>query len=548
MKQSKKRNIKPSQFFTFILIVIIGVAVILIMLSGGHVTVYRNPDNGKAVSRPIQDKINQIYAQDNIKSQYQTLEQTKQEFVSNRGNIPQPIIETENQLIREMVADIDKTARKTQTDPIDTLPDFQELINLYEQLPQLPIADSMEDLKQTYSKELNSGEKDLIQEYISQYNNYYPIYDYFNDDAKEIIDTIAKKLGYRGIEGWEQSRQELIANGVRLVEYLKARHQIATETDDLLWAYDIAKETIPLYSEIPFNDKLPNIEAELMQSISRIKYIWQEYSEDKNRIIEKIKDAQEIYESINLSIESRIDRLEEKLKEADSIKRSFSLKKRIIRFQNDLVSNYYDDFENGIASMLNQYVTSHGFQNIINEKSVKQLKDTFQNYLKKDFVMKFHITAKVTMINEAMTYLKTLSDYDRFQVTVNSLTVDKDLGKMSVSIVTYPSTKDYDGSKIRSYNQTEAIQPVKKDGSFVYEYNNVLEFPYDAGEQIIIMLDSDEEGLKYVSSNNTAYPEDKRGYHFQVFSEMGFDYHNMKIDFNTTDIPDYPIFFGKLFS
>jgi hypothetical protein len=549
MKQKKNRKIKPSQFFPFILIIIAGIILLSILLSDKPVQVYRaNTQKDEVALKPIRDKIDNIFEEESIETRYIKLEETKEDLRTNRGNIPEPVIQAENQLIRDTVSRIQSTKEYAESDPLNTLPDFQQLISLYEQLPQLPVADSMEELKQSYTKDFNSGEKDLIQKYITLYNNFYPIYEYFNEDAVEIIDTIAKNLGYKGIEGWEESKQELIQTGVRLVEYLQARYKIANETEDLLWAYDIAKETIPLYSDIPFNNKLPGIEAELIQHTNRIKYLWQDYSEEKNIIQEKIREAEDLYRKISLSIEQRISELDKMLKDADKIKRSFSLKKSIIRFQNELVKDFYNDFENEISNMLNQYVTDNGFQNIINKQSSIKLKSMCNNYLDKDFVLKFYRSSNMYLVMGAKEYLNTLSIRNiKFAVNLNNLVIDENLGKISVSIGTYDASKEYDGRKIISHSTTKKVKPVEKDNRFIYEYDTELIFPYETGTQIIIRFESDKEGLKWISSNNIAYPEDKRGYHFQVFSETEFQYHNMNIDFDTNNLPQYPAFFGKLF-
>jgi hypothetical protein len=162
--------------------------------------------------------------------------------------------------------------------------------------------------------------------------------------------------------------------------------------------------------------------------------------------------------------------------------------------------------------------------------------------------LKFYRSSNMYSVMEAKEYLNTLSIRNiKFVVNLKSLTIDENLGPISVSIGTYDASEDYDGRKIITHSRTKKIESVERDNRFIYEYDTELIFPYETGTQIIIRFESDKEGLKWISSNNIAYPEDKRGYHFQVFSETEFQYHNMDISFDTHNLPLYPSLFGKLF-
>ncbi len=533
-------RINPSQLFLFLFFVIILMIIFFMIILPKFYQpsiVYRR--EAQVSSYPLdnyQEDITSIYSDSDPVSKYNKLRTLRTKVIKDKGYLSEDLMDFEQNIKENFITEIRTVKELTLNNPLKYFPEFEKLIEVYEQIPSIIIDESLNNIKTGYIQTLKSGERETIAEYRKKY--YFSFDSFFNGgEIKELANT--------------------------LIKYIETRIKIAKETKDSIWAYNIIKETLSpqYYGTLEFS-KFPKLETIFKRLISEAKSLREKYRILSAESELEIEQVNNIFNNETLNLNDKLNKLEEKSKEAQNIDKSLRLKREILRVQMKLVEKYYKNLQKTIIDIISNYKIKSEYNNILNNNTITKMKAEFKTYLENIYAIRFPYESKISQVKTANDYLKLISKNNiNFIVTLNSISSSVELENLNIEIGTYNTNKEYKGEFIKShYSTPRKNYSTKSDNIYFYEYNKEIIFPFNPGEQIIIRIKSGSNYIFSISSNErTNFPltyslPNERGNHFLIFKQTsaipfkwkGNEY-EIKMSFNTTNLPKYPDLFIKLF-
>lgn len=533
-------KITPSQLFLFLFfIIVLMIAFFMFILPEFYQSsiVYRRQAQVTSYSLDeYQEDITNIYSEPNPIKRYHKLEVLRETVVTHKGYLSKYFEEFEQNIKKNIITEVERIRELTLNNPLKYFPEFQDLIKMYEQISSLTINETLNKVKTEYLNTLKSNEKEIIAEYRKEY--YFNLDSFFNGGKiKELAST--------------------------LIKYLEIRVSISKETQDAIWAYKIIKETLSpqYYGTLEF-DKFPHLNIRFKRLKIEAKSLRDDYRLLSAEVELGIEQVNNIFNNNTLTLNDKFNKLEEKLIETQNINKSIKLNYEIIKIQMKLVEEYYKSLQNDIKSIISSYKIKLEYHNILNTETINKMKPIFKSYLEHEYVIEFPYESNITQVKSAYDYLKLITKNNvNFLVTLNSISSSVELKNLNIEIGTYNTNKEYDGKFIKTYYKTaKKNYTAKSKNLFYYEFNKEIIFPYYPGEQFIIRFKSHNNYIFSISSNERAnYPltyslPNERGNHFLIFkqsSEIFFKWRNkkyeIKMNFNTNNLPKYPDLFITLF-
>lgn len=539
-----KGELTPSQLFPILFLFILALIILFVILSPilfNNRDIYRRNVYIATDKDKVYDKeLNDIYREGSYQQQFNSLNELKNQSLEKNGYVPEPILDAEKKLEKTGLEKISTVKELTSNDPFKYLPDFEKLIEVYEKLPSITIGSAMEDLKASYTDALRSGE-------VENLSRYHDIY-----------------AGYTGIFWGKQTAITLKEIGDKMIRYLNTRLKIAKETDDIVWAYEIIKETYALYKDIEYK-KLPNTEQKIRPLINEVVELYNTYSKQSEDIRKKIEVVKQIYYSATESIENKVVRLNEILKEASETDKALRLVKEIRESKALLAEKSFEYLKDDIRHIIREYKEKDKIHLVLNEKTIPELNNLLKQYSEKELVKNYPARSQLIKVMHALNYLKIISGDNTFVVKLNSIELSKPIEELKMYIGTYPADKGYDGRHLFTYDSVKVDPEPNKiinqneDVSYVYEYNEELFFPYNIGEQIIIRFKSDNQYVLSLEGNDrTRNPiryklPNERGNPFIILDtdivlfKWKDESYKMTLKIGTETLPEYPALFSELF-
>ncbi len=470
------------------------------------------------------DEINKIYGETNPIKKYNDFNKLKNK------NISDSLLQLGNKIDNEILSNINTVSElaNNSNNILKVLPRFEELVKIYEQLPSIKISTALDNVKTTYINNLKSGEIETLAEFKAKYST-------FNPNSSNIIE--AQKL------------QEI---GNSIIIYIQTRLKIAKETEDILWGYIILQETKRLYNPIQNENKLPTIENKIRNLLIDIDYMIEEYKPLKTKVENEMRECENIFNSTEYNIETKIKELDEKFSLSKRIKKSIKLQKHIIEFQNKLVINYYNKMIENIKDIVFSYKNSNEHYKALNNETIPRIKIFLEDYLEKDFSSYF-VIENYLKVKKAYDYLNTITTKNiKYVVKIIQLISPIDLGEISILIDTY------ENNEIKSNKKVSEKSPIRLIDKYIYELSKEVIFPYQPNQEIIISIKSNDKFITSISSKELAtsplsynLPNEK-GNHFLIFNleNINFEKNNteytLELKIDSSELPEYPLLLVEL--